>query len=134
MEAAGLGIFMVSAGVFTILFEYPGSPVHQALSSGFLRRALIGLAMGLTAIGIIYSHWGKRSGAHLNPAVTLSFLWLGKIKPWDAVYYILAQFLGGLSGVLLVDWGATIDGYNGDLTRTFCIGSLDQMSAKIREI
>jgi MIP family channel proteins len=103
MEAAGLGIFMISAGVFTILFEYPASPVHQALPSGFVRRCLIGLAMGLTAIGIIYSHWGKRSGAHLNPAVTLSFLWLGKIKPWDAFYYIAAQFAGGLAGVVLVE-------------------------------
>jgi MIP family channel proteins len=103
MEAAGLGIFMISAGVFTILFEYPASPVHQALPSGFIRRCLIGLAMGLTAIGIIYSHWGKRSGAHLNPAVTLSFLWLGKIKPWDAFYYIGAQFVGGLAGVVLVE-------------------------------
>jgi MIP family channel proteins len=103
MEAAGLGIFMISAGVFTILFEYPGSPVHKAMPSEFLRRSLIGLAMGLTAIGIIYSHWGKRSGAHLNPAVTLSFLWLGKIKPWDAFYYIAFQFLGGLAGVILVE-------------------------------
>ena len=103
MEAAGLGIFMVSAGVFTILFEYPGSPVHQAIPSDFVRRLLIGLAMGLTAIGIIYSHWGKRSGAHLNPAVTLSFLWLRKIEPWDAFYYIAAQFLGGLAGVILVE-------------------------------
>lgn len=34
-------------------------------------------------------------------------------------------------GVLLVDWGATIDGYNGDLTRTFGVG---EMPAKIREI
>jgi MIP family channel proteins len=103
MEAAGLGIFMISAGVFTILFEYPDSPVHQAMPSDFLRRALIGLAMGLTAVGIIYSPWGKRSGAHLNPAVTLSFLRLGKIQPWDAAYYITAQFLGGLAGVMLVE-------------------------------
>jgi MIP family channel proteins len=103
MEAAGLGIFMISAAVFTILFEYPGSPVHQAMPSGFLRRFLIGLAMGITAVGIIYSHWGKRSGAHLNPAVTLSFLWLGKIQRWDAFYYITAQFLGGTAGVILVE-------------------------------
>jgi len=102
MEAAGLGIFMVSAGAFTILFEHPDSPVHRAMPSDFLRRALIGLAMGLTAIAIIYSPWGKRSGAHINPAVTLSFLRLGKIHPWDAFYYITAQFVGGLAGVVLV--------------------------------
>ena len=62
----------------------------------------MGLAMGLTAIAIIYSPWGKRSGAHINPAVTLAFLRLGKVKPGDALFYALAQFAGGGAGVLLV--------------------------------
>jgi len=102
MEAAELGIFMISAGVFTCLFEYPGSPVHQALPNGDLRRFLIGVAMGATAIALIYSPWGKQSGAHMNPAVTLTFYRLGKIKRQDAIFYILFQCLGGLVGVYLV--------------------------------
>ena len=102
MEAAGLGIFMVSASVFTMLLYHPSSPVVKALPEELFRRTLVGLAMGLTAIGIIYSPWGKRSGAHLNPALTLTFFWLGKIAPWDAVFYIAAQFLGGITGVALV--------------------------------
>ena len=102
MEAAGLGFFMVSACLCTVLLEHPSSPIHQALPDPFLRRALIGLTMGLTAIGIIYSPWGKQSGAHLNPAVTLTFFRLGKIQPADALGYATAQFLGGVAGVLLV--------------------------------
>ena len=102
MEAWGLGTFMVSAGVFATLLESPGSPVHRALADPDLRRLLMGLAMGLTAVAIIYSPWGKRSGAHINPAVTLSFLRLGKIAPTDAAFYILAQIAGGLAGVLAV--------------------------------
>jgi aquaporin Z len=102
MEAAGLGIFMVSASVFTILLYHPGSPAIQALPEEFPRRILMGMAMGLTAIGIIYSPWGKQSGAHLNPAVTLTFFRLGKVAPWDAVFYIIAQFVGGVAGVALV--------------------------------
>jgi len=92
---------MVSAVLFTALLEHPGSPVHQLLPNGNARRALIGLAMGLTAIGLIYSPWGQQSGAHMNPATTLTFLRLGKVQPWDAVFYITSQFIGGLCGVLL---------------------------------
>jgi aquaporin Z len=102
LEAIELGIFMISAGVFTALFEYPGSPIRQAIGDDFLRRMLIGLAMGSTAIGLIYSPLGQRSGAHMNPAVTLTFLRLGKVKPWDAVYYIVAQFVGGIAGISIV--------------------------------
>ena len=99
MEAAGLGLFMISAAVVTALLEYPHSPLHQMLPDPVIRRALIGIAMGLTAIGIIYSPWGKRSGAHFNPAVTVTFFRLGKIKGLDAFFYVLAQFIGGLIGL-----------------------------------
>ena len=102
MEAWGLGAFMVSASLFATLLEYPGSPVRNVIENADLRRALMGLAMGLTAIGIIYSPWGKRSGAHINPAITLSFLRLGKIHKADAAFYVLAQFLGGTLGVVLI--------------------------------
>src|SRR5438128_7239475 len=102
MEAAGLGIFMVSASVFTILLYHPASPALQVLPEEFPRRVLMGMSMGLTAISIIYSPWGKQSGAHLNPAVTLTFFRLGKVAPWDAVSYIIAQFAGGVVGVALV--------------------------------
>ena len=47
MEAAGLGAFMVSAGLVATLLEHPASPLHQALPSPLLRRALMGIAMGL---------------------------------------------------------------------------------------
>jgi len=101
MEATELGIFMMSACFFGVLLEHPGSLVHQAIGDPFLRRVLMGLAMGLTSISIVYSPLGKRSGAHFNPSVTLTFWRLGKIKRWDATFYILAQFVGGILGVML---------------------------------
>jgi aquaporin Z len=102
MEAAGLGLFMVSAGLFGTLLWHADSPLALLIPDGHARRAVMGVLMGLTAIAIIYSPWGQQSGAHLNPAVTLIFWRLGKVRGWDALFYILAQFTGGALGVLLV--------------------------------
>lgn len=101
MEAFGLGLFMVSACACSVLLDHPASPLHQAIPDSMLRRVLTGAAMGLTAIANTYSPWGKRSGAHLNPALTLAFFRLGKVKAWDAAFYTVSQFLGGIAGVLV---------------------------------
>jgi aquaporin Z len=101
-EAAELGLFMISAGLFTILLHHPGSPVLSLIPSEFTRRMLTGIAMGSTAIALVFSPLGKRSGAHFNPAVTLTFWRLGKVKNWDAMFYIIAQFIGGIAGVFVV--------------------------------
>jgi aquaporin Z len=128
IEASLLGAFMVSACAFTTLIEHPASPVFHAIPDPFLRRLLTGCAMGATAIALIYSTWGKRSGAHMNPAVTLTFTRLGKVSPHDAIAYAGAQFLGGAVGVMLsacalgpllahdrVRWAVTVPGPAGPL-------------------
>ncbi len=103
MEAGCICIFMIAACSFRVLLEHPMSPVHQSIDSASLRRAIAGVALGLTSIALICSPWGKRSGAHLNPALTLTFLWLGKIKSRDAVFYVAAQFLGAIAGIQAAD-------------------------------
>src|SRR3569833_110184 len=102
MEAALLGLFMISACLCTMLFELPSSPARAALPSPMVRRALTGVAMGLTAIALIYSPWGQRSGAHMNPAVTLTFASLRKIRRIDALLYVASQFAGAAFGVWVV--------------------------------
>jgi len=102
IEGWALGTFMVSAGVVATLLGSPISPLQRAISTPLGRNVGGGIAMGLTAIALIHSRWGKRSGAHMNPAVTLTFLRLGKIAPWDALFFVIAQVLGGTLGVLLV--------------------------------
>jgi aquaporin Z len=100
IEAALLGIFMISACGFVVLLEHPGSMVRRLLPDPAVRRVLMGLAMGASAVALIYSPWGKRSGAHMNPAVTLTFARLGRVAPRDAALYAAAQFAGGVAGVL----------------------------------
>jgi aquaporin Z len=99
MEGAELAIFMLAASLFGTLLFYAHSPVPQSLPSSALRLVFMGLAMGLTAIGIILSPMGRRSGAHFNPAVSFTFLFLGKMHWLDTLFYVIAQFVGGALGV-----------------------------------
>ena len=133
IEAWGLGTFMLAACVGTGLLWHPESPIESLVGgSPYLQRTLMGIAMGLTAIGIVYSPWGKRSGAHINPALTLTFLRLGKIKPWDALFYVVFQFIGAIAGVALawvlfgsfvavpeVNFAVTVPGSGGIATAFF---------------
>lgn len=126
IESACLAVFMISANLFTAALFHPASPVARVVSKPVAARFLMGLAMGGTAIALIFSPWGKRSGAHMNPATTLTFFRLGKVAPWDAVFYVAAQFAGGIVGTLAaasvlgdvikdpsVDFAVTIPGHGG---------------------
>jgi len=86
----------------------------------------MGIAMGITAVLIIHSPMGKRSGAHFNPAITLTYFRLGKIATWDAAFYVVFQFIGGVAGVGIaavllgssiavpsVDYAVTVPGIGG---------------------
>jgi aquaporin Z len=132
MEAAELGLFMFSACAFTVLLYHPASPVAQTVHDGVVRRMMMGMAMGATAIAIIFSPVGKRSGAHFNPAVTWTFFRLGRITGCDAVFYTLFQFAGGIAGVMLasltlgnllahqsVNYAATVPGPDGPIVAFF---------------
>src|SRR5437763_1624951 len=74
IEAASLALFMLSAAGFATLLQHPASPIAGVLASSglppFARRIPMGMAMGLTAMAIVYSPFGARSGAHMNPAIT----------------------------------------------------------------
>jgi aquaporin Z len=128
IEGALIALFMASAATMTVVLEHPSSPVRQALPDPLVRRALMGAAMGLTAASLIYSPWGRRSGAHFNPAVTLTFLRLGKVPGRDAAFYVAAQFAGGVLGLAgaarllrpwiadgAVNYVATLPGPGGDI-------------------
>ena len=99
MEAAELGTFLTAAGIFTWVLNHPASPLAGWFSNPLQRRAVAGLLMGATAIGLVHTPWGRRSGAHMNPSFTLAFLRLGKVAPWDAAFYIAAQFAGAFAGI-----------------------------------
>ncbi|OUJ76033.1 MIP/aquaporin family protein [Hymenobacter crusticola] len=102
-EAAGAALFLIVASLTTIVVKHPASPLHAWVGdSPYLGRTIVGLVIGVLIVLMVYSPWGRRSGAHFNPAVTLAFWQLGKVHRIDAVWYVLFQLLGAVTGAQLV--------------------------------
>jgi len=72
----------------------------ERLAGGNVAIALLGntLATGAGLAALILT-FGPISGAHFNPAVTLSDVWFGQIHWKHAVMYIGAQIAGAFAGV-----------------------------------
>jgi aquaporin Z len=127
MEAGEAGVYLFSACAIATLLWHPHSPIQEYLPSDAVRRMLMGAAIGATIIAIVLSPWGKQSGAHFNPAVTLTYYRLGKMTPCDTLFYCIAQLSGAVAGVAAaslllrgapahhaVRYAATLPGIYGD--------------------
>ncbi len=105
MEAAGLAGFVLGAGLLTIFLEHPDFPAMQSSFGGeenaVWRRIPLGVLMGAYIALVIYL-FGKKSGAHINPATSWTFFRLGKINFANAVSYTLAQLAGAIAAAQLL--------------------------------
>lgn len=124
---------------FVILDFASRSPVVRWVPDPALRRLITGFLFGSTGAAIAVSGIGKRTGAHINPAVTLAFWLRGKMDDGLAAGYVAAQLAGGIVGALpLLAWdglgrsirfGATVPGgvygpwlaLAGETATTFCL-------------
>jgi aquaporin Z len=99
MEAGELALYMFLVCAFDTLLQHPTSLVRSLIASAVVRRFIMGLLVGSTVVAIILTPWGKQSGGHFNPAVTLTFYRLGRVAFWDTLFYVAAQFTGAAGGV-----------------------------------
>lgn len=101
MEASELAMLMFFTCSFgTLIYNYD-SPLQNWVLSNWVKSFLMGIGVAATTFLIIRSPFGRRSGAHFNPAVTLTYFYLDRVHRWDTLYYIAFQFAGGLLGVLI---------------------------------
>ena len=122
MEAGEMSLFVFCICSLATLLQHPASPVRHFFVSGIVRRALMGLAVGATVMALIMSPWGKQSGGHINPAVTFAFYRLGKLHPWDVLFYGVPQFCGATIGVALATF--LLRGAPGDGTVRYAVTAL----------
>src|SRR6185369_9650355 len=89
-------------GTFFLLAAVVGSGVMaERLANGNSALALLAntAATGGALVALIIA-FGSLSGAHFNPVVTFAFAWRGNL-PWgDVPFYLLAQFVGAIGGVM----------------------------------
>lgn len=88
-------------GTFSLLATVVGSGIMaERLAGGNVAIALLGNTIPTGAILVVLiTVFGPISGAHFNPAVTLSFALRKEITVRDAGLYVVAQIIGGIIGV-----------------------------------
>jgi glycerol uptake facilitator-like aquaporin len=101
-------------------FDLPRRLVAEALGTGLLVATVVGSGImaesltkdvALTLLGntlptgailvVLITILGPISGAHLNPAVSLVFALKGELAPREALFYIVAQIVGGILGTIV---------------------------------
>jgi aquaporin Z len=95
VEFLGTAILVfLAVGVATLMFgfKFDGGSV----AAGVVATAL---AFGLTLLALVYMI-GPVSGSHVNPAVTIGALLTRRISVKEAVGYWVAQFAGGIAGLV----------------------------------
>jgi aquaporin Z len=88
-------------GTFALVFAGTGAIVINQTTQGSITHPGVALVFGLIVLAMIYA-FGDVSGAHLNPAVTISFA-VAQRFPWNQVApYLAAQFTGAFAASALL--------------------------------
>ena len=125
-------------GTFALVLIGCGSAVIAGEYIGFLG---ISFAFGLTVLVMVYAI-GNISGCHINPAITVAMLVAGKMKPKDAMAYIIVQCIGAIiaAGVLFViasaqaDYSLAVNGLGQNGYGTLSPGGYSLVACFIAEI
>lgn len=88
-------------GTFALVFCGTGAIVINSVSNGAVSHVGVAITFGLVVTAMIYA-FGKVSGAHINPAVTLAF-WLNKSFDQSLVLpYVLSQLSGAVAASVVL--------------------------------
>ncbi len=87
--------FAEAIGTYCLIFAGTGAMVINDLYGGAISHVGVALTWGMIVSVMIYSI-GDLSGAHINPAVTISFWAAGQFKSQHVIPYLLFQFIGAI--------------------------------------
>jgi aquaporin Z len=101
--------FLVFVGLSAVVFDFgKGLPPTSLIHDASLRRLITGLIFAGSGSLVAISPFGRLSGAHINPSVSLAFWAQGKMRHHDIIGYVVGQFLGAILGeaLLVLVWGS----------------------------
>jgi MIP family channel proteins len=99
---ANKGRYMAEVvATFCMVFCGTGAIAANAATQGTVTHVGVSLVFGLVVLAMIYAV-GPISGAHMNPAVTLAFSFIGRMEWREAFYYIVCQLAGALAASVVV--------------------------------
>lgn len=110
--------FMMLIGITAISLNFGTRFMQEAITSSSLRLLLTGVMFAGGATLVVYSPVGRISGAHLNPAISLSFFLERKIEGRDLIMYSLMQIGGSIIAafVALLIWSDNARAVNVGMT------------------
>jgi aquaporin Z len=88
-------------GTFALVFCGTGAIVIDEITKGTVTHVGVAIVFGLIVMSMIYA-LGEKSGAHLNPAVSIAFAVNGSFPFKETGPYIISQILGALAASLLL--------------------------------
>jgi len=120
MKALSAPYLAEALGTFALVFGGAGAAAVNAASDGAVGNTGVGLAFGLIVMAVIFT-FGHVSGAHINPAISLAFRFIGRISTGRLLGYMSAQLIGAVFGAIAirlilgtaVDGAATVPSING---------------------
>ncbi len=83
-------------GTFALVFCGTGAIITNQLSGGAVTHLGIAITFGLIVLAMIYA-FGDKSGAHLNPAVTIAFWFAGRFPAKEILPFIISQLVGAFA-------------------------------------
>jgi aquaporin Z len=101
-ELIGTFLLLFPGFSLVVLLISPASPLADAPLSKGVKLVVVAVGFGLSAAAVALSPLGRRSGAHLNPAVTFGFWLRGHVHQHDLAGYTIAQVLGALAATALL--------------------------------
>ncbi len=104
MESAQIGALMLCICFCATLLYASESPLRAVAIRTSVKPFVMGTAVALCTFVITRSRFGRRTGAHLNPSLTVTYFFFRRVHRWDALNYIVFQFAGALAGVWVARW------------------------------